>query len=50
MCQRSDVESGAREIDIVITRTHVLTGDWRSLYDEIRQFRLDRILEMRIGE
>jgi deoxyribose-phosphate aldolase len=33
------VESGAREIDIVITRTHVLTGDWRQLYDEICQFR-----------
>ncbi|HBG74410.1 MAG: deoxyribose-phosphate aldolase [Chloroflexi bacterium GWB2_49_20] len=33
------IESGAREIDIVITRTHVLTGDWQSLYDEICQFR-----------
>jgi deoxyribose-phosphate aldolase len=33
------IEAGAREIDIVITRTHVLTGDWRSLYAEIRQFR-----------
>jgi deoxyribose-phosphate aldolase len=33
------IEAGAREIDIVITRTHVLTGDWRALYDEIRQFR-----------
>ena len=33
------IEAGAREIDIVITRTHVLTGDWRSLYDEIKQFR-----------
>jgi deoxyribose-phosphate aldolase len=33
------IESGAREIDIVITRTHVLTGDWQSLYDEISQFR-----------
>jgi deoxyribose-phosphate aldolase len=33
------IEAGAREIDIVITRTHVLTGDWGALYDEIRQFR-----------
>ncbi len=33
------IEAGAREIDIVIPRTHVLTGNWRALYDEIRQFR-----------
>lgn len=33
------IEAGAREIDIVITRTHVLTGDWQALYDEISQFR-----------
>jgi deoxyribose-phosphate aldolase len=33
------VEAGAAEIDIVITRTHVLTGDWRALYDEVKQFR-----------
>jgi deoxyribose-phosphate aldolase len=33
------IESGAAEIDIVISRNHVLTGDWRALYDEIRQFR-----------
>lgn len=33
------IEAGAREIDIVITRTHVLTGNWQALYDEIRQFR-----------
>jgi deoxyribose-phosphate aldolase len=33
------IEAGAREIDIVITRTHVLTGNWRGLYDEIKQFR-----------
>ena len=26
---------GAREIDIVITRAHVLTGDWSALYDEV---------------
>ena len=33
------IEAGAREIDIVITRTHVLTGNWRALYDEIKSFR-----------
>lgn len=33
------VEAGAREIDVVIARNLVLTGDWRGLYDEIRQFR-----------
>jgi deoxyribose-phosphate aldolase len=33
------VEAGASEIDIVISRSAVLTGDWQTLYDEIRQFR-----------
>ncbi len=33
------VEAGAREIDVVIARNHVLTGDWRALYDELNQFR-----------
>ncbi|NOH03765.1 MAG: deoxyribose-phosphate aldolase [Chloroflexi bacterium] len=33
------VEAGAREIDVVIARNYVLTGDWRALYDELRQFR-----------
>ena len=33
------VEAGAREIDIVITRRHALTGDWEALYDEVRTFR-----------
>ncbi|MEJ2266532.1 MAG: deoxyribose-phosphate aldolase [Anaerolineales bacterium] len=33
------IEGGAREIDIVITRTHVLTGNWQALYDEVKQFR-----------
>jgi deoxyribose-phosphate aldolase len=33
------IEAGAKEIDVVINRTHVLTGDWRALYDEVRQFR-----------
>jgi deoxyribose-phosphate aldolase len=33
------IEAGAAEIDIVINRTQVLTGDWQALYDEVRQFR-----------
>jgi deoxyribose-phosphate aldolase len=33
------VEAGAHEIDIVISRRHVLTGDWRALYDEVRAYR-----------
>jgi len=33
------IEAGAREIDIVINRTHVLTGNWQALYDEVKQFR-----------
>jgi deoxyribose-phosphate aldolase len=36
---RASVEAGAREIDIVITRMHVLTGNWQALYDEVRAFR-----------
>ena len=35
----ASVRAGAREIDIVITRGHVLTGDWHALYDEVRAFR-----------
>ncbi len=33
------VAAGAREIDIVISRRHVLTGNWPALYEEMRQFR-----------
>ncbi len=33
------VAAGAGEIDIVISRHLVLTGDWRGLYDEVRAFR-----------
>jgi len=33
------VAAGAREIDIVISRRHVLTGNWQALYDEMRDFR-----------
>ena len=35
----ASVEAGAREIDVVISRAHVLTGDWQALYDEVRDFR-----------
>lgn len=35
----ASVRDGAREIDIVITREHVLTGNWGALYDEVRDFR-----------
>ena len=33
------VRAGASEIDIVISRRHVLTGNWQALYDEMRAFR-----------
>ncbi len=36
---KASVGAGAREIDVVISRAHVLTGDWETLYDEVRQFR-----------
>ena len=36
---RASVAAGAKEIDIVITRGHVLTGNWQALYDEVRLFR-----------
>ena len=36
---RASVAAGAREIDIVITRGHVLTGNWQALYDEVKLFR-----------
>ena len=35
----ASVADGAAEIDIVITREHVLTGNWRALYEEMRDFR-----------
>jgi len=35
----ASVAAGAREIDIVVTRAHVLIADWQSLYDEVRAFR-----------
>jgi deoxyribose-phosphate aldolase len=33
------VEAGAAEIDIVISREHVHTGNWAALYDEVRAYR-----------
>lgn len=33
------VAAGAAEIDIVISRRHVLTGNWQALYDEMREMR-----------
>jgi len=36
---RYAVEEGAAEIDIVITRAHVLRADWAALYDEIAAMR-----------
>jgi deoxyribose-phosphate aldolase len=36
---RRSVADGAQEIDIVISRAHVLTGDWQALYDEVKAFR-----------
>ena len=35
----ASVKAGAGEIDIVISRAHVLTGNWRALYDEVKAFR-----------
>lgn len=36
---KASVKAGATEIDIVITRAHVLTGNWRALYNEVKQYR-----------
>ena len=36
---RRSVESGADEIDVVITRAHVFGGKWQALYDEIAAFK-----------
>lgn len=33
------VKAGAKEIDIVISRRHVLTQNWQALYDEMRDMR-----------
>ena len=36
---RDSVSAGALEIDIVITRAHVFSGNWEALYKEIKSFR-----------
>ena len=36
---RDSVSAGALEIDIVITRAHVFSGNWQALYQEIKSFR-----------
>ncbi len=36
---KASVVAGAKEIDIVISRAHVLTGNWRALYNEVVKFR-----------
>jgi deoxyribose-phosphate aldolase len=33
------VKAGAKEIDIVISRAHVLTSNWKALYEEVSLFR-----------
>jgi deoxyribose-phosphate aldolase len=36
---RESVTAGASEIDIVISRAKVLTGDWKGLYQEVLEYR-----------
>ena len=36
---KDSVAAGAKEIDIVITRAHVFSGNWKALYAEISTFR-----------
>ena len=36
---KASVKAGAKEIDIVISRSHVLRGEWRKLYNEVASFR-----------
>ncbi len=33
------VAAGADEIDVVISRKHVLNGDWKKLYDEVKEYK-----------
>ena len=35
----ASVAAGAQEIDIVITRAHLFTGNWQAMYDEVKAFR-----------
>lgn len=36
---RRSVEAGADEIDVVITRSHAIRGEWEALYEEVAAFR-----------
>lgn len=36
---KASVADGASEIDIVVSRRHVLTANWQALYDEVKAFR-----------
>jgi deoxyribose-phosphate aldolase len=36
---KASVAAGAKEIDIVITRHHVLRAEWNALYDEVSAYR-----------
>lgn len=33
------VAAGAEEIDVVISRRHALNGNWRKLYDEVKEYK-----------
>jgi len=35
----ASVKVGAKEIDIVVSRAHILTGNWKAMYDEVSAFR-----------
>jgi deoxyribose-phosphate aldolase len=35
----ASIAAGAAEIDMVVTRAHVLTGNWQALYDEVQACR-----------
>ena len=37
---KESIDAGAREIDIVITREHVLRNNWQELYDEVCEMRM----------
>lgn len=34
------IENGATEIDVVLDRSLVLTGQWNALYEEVKQMRV----------
>jgi deoxyribose-phosphate aldolase len=36
---KASVAAGAKEIDIVITRANLFTGDWQAMYDEVKAYR-----------